>query len=168
MKKTIFAFLKRQTGFTLIELVVAMAIILILAGFVTLSLISEQNITSVNATVDTLVSSMASQQTKAMASKSEGLPTGQSFGVYFQSDRYTLFKGTTYSASDSANFTTILDGGIRFTNITFPNNTIVFLIISGEISEFVAGQNTITVRNTQGPETKTITVNKYGVVTNIN
>ena len=56
-----------------------MVIVTSLSGFISLSLVKEQNITSVNASVDTLVANMASQQTKAMVSKSEGLPIGHPY-----------------------------------------------------------------------------------------
>ncbi len=155
-----------QFGFTLIELVVVMGILLMLFGFASFSLVNVQRKTSVSSTADNLVSDMATQQTKAMLGA--GSSGGDSYGIYFQSDKYTLFKGTTYSASDPNNFTVSLDLGITFSNITFPASLLIFSSATGEINGFSAGQNTVTLHDTQGTKTETITVNRYGVVTSEN
>ncbi len=155
-----------QFGFTLVELVLVIGIFLTLFGFVSFNLVSVQRNTSVNSTADSLVSDMASQQAKAMTGA--GLSSGNSYGIYFQSDKYTLFKGTIYSASDPNNFTVALDSGITFSNVTFPSGSVIFSTRSGELSGFSNGQNTVTIHDTQGAKTETITVNRYGVVTSEN
>lgn len=155
-----------QSGFTLIELVVVMGIIFMLFGFVSFNLIGVQRKVSVNSTVDVLISDMASQQTKAMLGV--GLSSGNSYGIYFEDNKYTLFDGTIYSSSDPNNFTVSLSPGILFTNITFPSNSIVFSPRSGEMKDFSNGQNTITIFDSEGTKTETITINKYGVVSGQN
>ncbi len=156
-----------ESGFTLVELGIAFGIIALLSGFVTLNLVNVQKITSINSAIDTLVSDINSQQTKAMVGVGNN-GTGESFGIYFQSDRYILFTGTTYSGTNSSNFTIMLGSNIEFSNSTFPNNSLVFLHQSGELSGFTNGMNTINIQNTQGLNKKTVTVNRYGVITNIN
>ena len=160
--------MKKQRGFTLVELIIVMGIILMLSGFATINLVKQQNTTSVNSSVDVLVSDIKSQQTKAMAGVKGDLSNNISFGIYFQSDRYVLFRGTTFSSTDSANFTVFFDENIAFSDIKFPNNTIVFQVRSGEVSGFAPGGNTLTIQNVSGLEKKTVTVNRYGVVININ
>lgn len=150
-----------QSGFTLVELLVVMGILLTLFGFVSFNLVGVQRNTSVNSTVDTLFSDMASQQTKAMLGA--GLSSGNSYGIYFQPDKYTLFKGATYSSDPASYFTVSLDLGITFTN-TFPSSSIVFSSGTGQVSGFSNGQNTISIHDTQGTKTETITINRYGVV----
>lgn len=157
----------KQKGFTLIELVIIMGILLLLFGFVMVNLLQEENIVSVNASVDILISDISSQQTKAMVGKSDGISSGNSYGIYFESDRYTLFKGNTFSATDSANFTVILEENIVFNNVAFPNDMVVFSALSGEINGFSDGDNTITIANVQGQEIKTITLNRYGVLKSV-
>ncbi len=46
---------------------------------------------------------------------------------------------------------------------TFPNNQIVFQAGSGE----VAGPNTITITNPNGPTTTTLTINHYGTIESV-
>ena len=156
-----------ERGFTLVELGIVFAIIAFLLGFVTLNLGSVQKVTSINSVIDTLVSDMKSQQTKAMAGAGSS-GAGESYGIYFQSDRYILFTGITYSSTNSSNFTVMLGGGIEFVNSTFPDNSLVFLRQSGELNGFTDGMNTISIQNIQGLNKKTITVNRYGVITEIN
>ncbi len=156
-----------ERGFTLVELGIVFGIIALLSGFVTFNFVNVQKTTSINSVIDTLVSDMKSQQTKAMVG-SGGSGVGNSYGIYFQSDRYILFTGTTYSSTNSSNFTVMLGSNIEFVNSTFPNNSLVFLRQSGELNVFIDGMNTITIQNTQGLNKKTITVNQYGVVTKIN
>jgi len=155
-----------QSGLTLIELVVVMGILLMLFGFVSFNLVGVQRTTSVNSTGESLISDMSSQQTKAMLGA--GSSNGNSYGIYFQPDKYTLFKGTIYSVSDPNNFTVSLDSGSAFTNITFPSSSIIFSSGTGEISGFSSGQNTVSIQDIQGTKTITITVNRYGVVTSEN
>nr|MBI5455687.1 type II secretion system protein [Candidatus Levybacteria bacterium] len=155
-----------QFGFTLIELVVVMGILLMLFGFMSFNLVGVQRKTSLDSTVENLVSDMATQQTKAMLGV--GSSAGDSYGIYFQSDKYTLFKGTTYSASDPTNFIISLDSGITFSNINLPASSLIFSNRTGEISGFLAGQDTITIQDAQGVKTEKITVNRYGVVTGKN
>lgn len=158
----------KQKGFTLIELIIVMGIIMLLFGFIMVNLLQEQHIVSVNSSVDILISDISSQKTKAMLGKSDGVTSGNSYGIYFESDRYTLFKGNSFSASDPANFTVLLDKNIVFNSVTFPNNIVVFSVLSGEVNGFLDGNNTISIANSQATEIKTITINRYGVIKSIN
>lgn len=155
-----------ERGFTLVELGIVFGIIALLFGFVTFNLINVQKVTSINSVIDTLISDMKSQQTKAMAGAGNS-GAENSYGIYLQSDRYILFTGTTYSSTDSSNFTIMLESNIEFVNSTFPDNSLVFFHQSGELNGFIDGMNTIAIQNTQGLNKKTITVNRYGVVTKI-
>ncbi len=158
---------KRQSGYTLIELVIVMGIIVLLFGFTTINLGGVTRVTSVNETVDMLIADIRSQQTKAMTGSGDGT-SGSSYGIYFQTDQYTLFRGTTYSSQNSTNFTVELDQNLNFVNDTFPNSTLIFLQSSGEISGYSAVNSTITIENTAGNEQKTIRVNQLGTVDQIN
>lgn len=160
MKKTF----NSQSGFTLIELGIVFGIIALLFGFITLNLGNVQRTTSVNSAIDTLVSDIKSQQAKAMAGTGNS-GSGDSFGIYFQVDRYILFTGTTYSSTNSSNFSITLGSNLVFANSTFPNNSLVFLRQSGELNGFIDGMNTIDIQDVQGLNKKTITVNRYGAIT---
>ncbi|OGH06747.1 MAG: hypothetical protein A2171_01810 [Candidatus Levybacteria bacterium RBG_13_35_9] len=157
-----------NTGFTLTELVVAMAILFVISGFVTISLINQQRTASLNSSIDVLISDISSQQTKAMSGASDGLTSASNYGIYFLDDRYILFKGTSFLATDSANFTIMLDKDIEFANVGFSGNSIVFSARSGEILGFTAGSNVIAIHDVSSGEINTITINRYGVVESIN
>ncbi len=156
-----------ERGFTLVELGIVFGIIALLLGFATFNLANVQKVTSVNSAIDALVSDMKSQQTKAMNGTADS-GAGESFGIYFQSDRYILFTGIAYSSTNSSNFTIMLGSNIELANSTFPNNSLVFLHQSGELNGFIDGMNTIAIQNIQGLNKKTITVSRYGIVTKIN
>lgn len=157
----------KSAGFTLMEFIVVMAIIFMISGFVAISLVNQQRTTSLNSSIDILIVDMSSQQTKAMSGASDGSTSASNYGIYFLEDRYILFKGTNFLATDSANFTVMLDKEIEFSNITFPGNIIIFSSLSGEIMEFLDGSN-ITIQDSNSGEIKTVTINRYGVVESIN
>lgn len=149
-------------GFTLIELILSMAIFAILSGFVVITLIRPQTQASVVTTTTTMVSELRQQQIKAMVGETENASTAQTFGIYFEPNAYILFRGSTYSAGDTNNFRIPLDTNLTVVT-TFPSSQIIFSKRSGEIQNFVSGQNTITLTNSAGGEQKTITINRYGV-----
>ena len=144
-----------QKGFTLVELLVVMGIIATLIGLSTVSLLRTQHNATVSSAVDQLVSDLRVQQTKAMTGSKD--TTGNS-------NSYTLFQGIT-DPGDATNFAVNLEGITFTTNL--PSNIIVFARQSGRFSNYVSGTYTITVANSYGTEQKILTVNKYGVITNI-
>ena len=157
-----------QVGFTLPEVTIVTGIFLMLFGFIILNVINSQHHTSVSGDLQILIADMKSQQIKAMVGATEGRATSDVYGIHFGSTNYTLFHGTTYSATDSANFVVSLDQNLQFYNVTFPNANIVFSQGSGEVQGFTNGQNTITIEDSSGSTQKTITVNRFGVITSVN
>lgn len=155
-----------ESGFTLIELIVSISIIGILVGLATINLLNSRQRATVNSIVTLLGTDINQQQIKAMVGEANG-STITNKGIYFEPTRYTLFSGLQFDASDTANFTVSLDDAVQFTNITFPDNTLLFASISGEMVNFATASGTVTLTNTINNQQKTIMINRYGVITQI-
>lgn len=146
---------KLSIGFTIVELMVSMGILAVIFAISTINLSTIIPNTSQSTSFDTLLNDIKAQQTKAMSGNT-------SFGVHFESDKYTLFQGDTYVSGNSSNFDMAMDPTVRITNINFPGAQIVFLAGSGDISGFVAGNDNFSLSNTQTNLVTTIRINKYG------
>lgn len=157
-----------QNGFTFIELVVVIGILSTIVGLAVMNLGGLQRRADLQTSISSLISEIKQQQIKAMIGDTEGTGTQSTYGIYFQSDSYTTFRGSNYSAGATGNFTVNLGNTIEFSTINLPASQIIFDKGSGEIANFVAGTNTITIRNTTNNEQRTITINKYGVITQVN
>ena len=155
-------------GFTLIELIVVLAVLITLLAFTYPSLIGSQHRTTLTETINLLVQDLKDQQLKAMLGDLQGGSTMTNYGIYFQANQYVLFSGTTYVATASANFPVSLNASSSFTSIPFPNSQIVFSRGSGEVLNFSNNTYTLTITDSVENVTKNITVNKYGIVTQIN
>jgi type II secretory pathway pseudopilin PulG len=155
--------IRDSRGFTILELLLIMGITSLLLGIITINLVKVQHNTSISGAVDTLLADMKGQQIKAMSGASVNSASGDSYGVSFQGNKYVLFHGTT-DPNDSTDFSVPLDTSITVS--ISPSNPLVFSQLSGEVCSSTC-QYTITLTNTAGNETKIITVNRYGVVTNI-
>ncbi|MBI4097710.1 MAG: type II secretion system protein [Candidatus Levybacteria bacterium] len=157
---------KHQKGFTLIEVILVMSITAMLFGVIGYNMVRVQSTTSIQSSVDGLVSDLRFQQSKAMIGATEGRSSADSYGIYFLSDQYVLFHGNSYNSSEPTNFSVELPSNIEIANTTFPSNIIVFSALSGEISGFSPTGNTITLKVGNASDQATITLNRYGVVTN--
>ena len=157
-----------EAGFSLIEFLIVIGLFVFLTGLIVFNLSKAQQHTSIHEVLNSVIADIRNQQLKAMNGDTETRGINDSYGIYFQQNNYILFHGTVYSANDPANYTITLDSGMQFTNIKFPGSSLIFAKGSGEIIGFVNGSNTITVRNNNSNETKTITINEYGVVTGVN
>ena len=153
-----------QSGFTLLEISIVIAIIIIILSIIGINLFGAQRNASLTAAMTIFTSDVKGQQLKAMNGVTEGRSNADSYGIFFQTDRYTLFYGSSYSNSDPSNFIVKLEQNIIFSEINFPNNSIVFSQLSGEVVNFSPTQNSLTIKNTSGNEQKIITINKYGVI----
>ena len=156
-----------KKGFTIVEMTVVLGMIAVLISYSVINLTSVQHTVYVASTIDTLVSDLKQQQLKAMVGDTEGRGVNDYYGVNFETSQYDLFHGSSYTPSLS-NPVIPLTTSIQFTNVTFPQSRIVFNKGDGSIVGFTAGSNTVTVRNTVTNEQKTITINRYGVITQIN
>lgn len=148
-------------GFTLIEIVIVMAIFAMIITLSSVSLLTSQRQSLVSSTVDTFIADARHQQVRAMTSDSNG----NSFGIYFSSDgkSYTLFTGTSYTAGDSSNYQVTIPSSVSISAALLPI-TIVFNQKDGTIGSATS----IKFSNNYGPENKTIHFNTLGVIDQVN
>ena len=135
-----------------------------LVSLATINLIRPQAKASVDSTTAAITAEIKQQQIKAMSGDAESGSTPSPFGLHFESNRYVVFKGGSYSLSDPSNFVVDLDSNLSLTSITLPSGNLVFNRRSGEVAGFVNGSNSFVVADTQSGEQKTITVNRYGAI----
>ncbi|MDE2025409.1 MAG: type II secretion system protein [Patescibacteria group bacterium] len=155
-------------GFTIVELLVVIGIIATLFGLATINLLKTQHNASVTAATDQLMSDIRVQQTKAMSGTEDVSGNENSYGIYFppaSPGTYILFRGTIYSSSDTSNFP-VSPTAITFSN-NLPNHSLIFNQESGEFNGYVTGPYTIGIVNAYGTEGRTITVNRYGIISKI-
>ncbi len=158
---------KRERGFTLIEVIVIMGIMVILIGLATINLLSAQHKASLSSTVDIFMADLKEQQVKAMVGDTEGRSAVDAYGMRFATTGYTLFHGPNYKSGDSTNYTPDFPTTIQISS-TIPTAQIVFASGSGEFTNFTQGTNTVIFTDTTTNEQRIVSVNRYGVVVGIN
>lgn len=131
-----------RKGFTLIELIIIMGMVAGLTAVITVNLTGSRKRVGVMATVETLTADLRGAQMRAMAGDG-------SQEIVFAGNSYTL---------NPEGFEITLDPEISIA-ATYSQNKIDFAARSGETA---AG--TITITDTTGGVTKTLTVNEYGTI----
>ena len=157
-----------QKGFTFPELIVVIGIITTIFAFSVANLSNTQQRTYLSSNITTIISDIKQQQLKAMNGDTDGSGTISDYGIYFETNKYTIFRGTTYSASDVRNYTISLESNIQFKDVTFPSSQLVFQKGSGEVNGYTTNTDTFTLWNTITQEEKIITINRYGAIVNVN
>lgn len=150
--------MRNTKGFTLIELMLIMGLFAALVAIVYINASRPQISSSLNTTVSVLISDIRHQQLKSITGDS-----ATTHGIYFETNKYTLFKGASYNPSDPDNFTVNLTSGLEFSEIGFPGNTLVFGK-DGSYSGYTGSNVSVTVFHSAGDQ-KVVTINKYGVPT---
>lgn len=160
--------MKKQSGFTLMEVIVVMGILAVLFRLSTVNLLGLERRPKLTATMEILVSDLQSQQLKAMQKEGAGGSSAANYGIHFETGRYILFGGTSYNPLDAANVPITLPEAIQIASVTFPSGSVVFASGSGEVVGFISGSNAITLLQTQNQEQETLKLNRYGVTINLN
>ncbi|MDO8488172.1 MAG: type II secretion system protein [bacterium] len=156
-----------RKGFTLPELVIVIAVMLVLIALVTTNLLRPQHRASTTSAMVTLIGDLKQQQLKAMLGNTEGGTTAGSFGVFIDNGQYVLFHGSTYAANDTTNFAVVLDTPLAIST-SLLNSQLVFAPGSGEVVGWQTGSDTISLTHSESKETSTLTINAYGTVAQIN
>ena len=133
----------------------SLAILILIFAIITINISPLPSNALQSSALDVLMSDIRSQQSLAMSNDS-------SYGIHFESSSYTLFTGGTYAQGSASNFVVNLDGGIGFTNVTFPNSQIIFLPGSGDISDYSAGSDSFTLASSVTNKSSFVRIDKYG------
>ena len=140
-----------QRGFTLVEMMITVMVIAVVLGFSFPVYISYQNKNNLNLTTTNIVSMLRRAQTY-----SRGVYGDSTWGVAFQTDAVTLYKGANYASRDTAyDEVSTVSGNISRTGlgeVNFAKSTAV---------PSVTGTITLT---TSENDSTTITLNAEGMV----
>jgi len=148
----------RESGFTIIELLVVLMIAAILFSLSTINLGKAQTGASLSSTTNTLLADLKNQQILSMSGDIGSNTTAQQHGIYLTSNNYTLFAGSSYSSSDPNNYTEVTNNVAIST--TFPSSTVIFNKGDGSVASFSSTNNTITL--SENGDSQTITINRFG------
>ena len=156
---TSFSYYTHKTGFSLLQLVIAVAIVTALSVIIFSSTGTAKTNQLLKNETEGVVAVIKEAQEKTLSGEGDS-----QYGVHIQSDKVVLFTGSSYSSSASSNRAFTLDSTVTITSISLAGggSDIVFSQLSGETSQY----GTFVIKNistTNGQ--KTITVSKLGLVT---
>jgi len=145
-----------QRGYTLIELLIVIAIILVLVVVSVQGFIAYTRSTGPQAAARTVLGSLEEAHARTLASEND-----TEYGVHIDSDAVTVFSGTSYTAGHADNDVRTLPARTEVSaySLTGGVDDIVFERLTGETQ--VTG--TITVSRIGGTESRTITVHASGL-----
>lgn len=160
--------LNNTRGFSLIELILVIALLSIILGITTVTLFRPVAKANLNTVSTNIFSLLREAQNQAINTDTSGDPQSNEYGIHFETDSYTLFKGSTYISSDSSNFVVTTKNNISISpSLPCPSppedcNNVVFEKISGEVLGFDPTKNTVCVTETGTNKQVLLNVNFVG------
>ncbi len=138
---------KGQVGFTLIETVVALGISAVILT-ISFSFLNSNNERSKISTFEEQIISLINEaRNKAMSSDTQGDLLTSPYGLHFENQKLTLFRGSSYEVLDNENFVTNFPEATLSTNLPCPSpldcNNLHFAPLSGELSNYDASFNSV-------------------------
>lgn len=151
-------------GFTLVEIIVIMGLLIIIFGLGLRSFSAIEKEDRLQSWIEQVVSSLSSARLQAISGASLSSDQSLPFGVHFSAEEFVLFPGDNYHPSDSRNLANQLPNSLYFETLDLPpGNNIVFQKITGEVSNFDPLHCQLVLREKNSNRRRTITVNKLGV-----
>ncbi|MEK7135100.1 MAG: type II secretion system protein [Patescibacteria group bacterium] len=145
-----------QKGFTVIEIIIVLAIGALLTGFVALSFSKINEHEALNTNADLIVSILNEARSMTLSSVGD---TG--YGVHFDIDQVVLFRGAVYSSGSATNVPTTLNSRVAMRNISFGGGSnVIFSRLTGATAQ--AGTLQVYLKSATTTY-KTISVSAIGV-----
>ncbi len=147
-----------KLGFTLIETLIVVAIAGLIAAFTSPFLGPVQDERQLDSSLDLIIEALDDAQDKAVNADFDS-----NFGVYFESDRFVVFRGDLYDPNDEYNLETVLPPTISIYDIDLlgSGNMVVFQKFTGT----TGNTGMLKVRVTDiGTKWRSVCVNSQGVV----
>lgn len=151
-----------SAGFTLVELMVVLAMVTVIVSLSSVNLTGLISDTSFDESLELIISDIRRQQFRAITGEEQ--QNSSRFGIHFEQTKYVLFSGDTYNPANPNNHHVSLPRNIVFESVTLPNSTIIFTEQSGEVTSYSAATDSLTIRHTSSNETKQLEFNSLGVV----
>lgn len=154
----------KKTGFTLVEILFSMVILGILFSLIVSNLTNVIPRALTRSAAEIVIADLREQQMKAMMGYESITGGASDYGVYFETDRYILFTGSSYQADHAENYSVELQTGLSFDPMTIPDSSIVYAHGSGENLNYSVDSHLITISNHSTGEQSTISINQLGVL----
>lgn len=149
------------------ELIVVMAIVAILVSFIFVDILGSQRKASISSAVTLLISDLKLAQIRAMGGENGGDDAASPSGIFFDTSSYTIFSGPTFQVTDENNVKVQLESSLILTT-NLAGEKLLFASGSGEVDGWATGADSVTIRNLTSNESRTMIINRFGVVTSVN
>ncbi len=154
-----------RSGVSLIEVIIVFGLFLLLIGLGTVSTGRITQQVSLQSVTDQLLGEIGNQQQQAMTGYDRAGNSNEPHGVRFEPDRYILFAGNTYSASDPDNVVVDLPQTLGFSTIDLPDQQLVFATGSGQLANYDGAHNSVVLTDQVTGNTKSFEWNTLGILT---
>jgi len=158
MPKTENHNIKAFRGVTLLELLIGISVIIILAALGIGAFSNFRENSNLNSAPESGGALLAEARSKTLSSEDDS-----QYGVHFETNEMTFFKGASYSASDPDNDTVVLPRGIEMSAISLNGGgvDVLFERLTGKTDQY----GTITFRIiSDTSKTRTITILNSGSI----
>lgn len=144
-------------GFTLLEFMIALSILAILTAIIFTSVSSFRSGKALQVVAEEILSLLDEGRGNTLSAKDS-----YAYGVHFDSDSATLFRGASYSSSDSTNKKVDVDGAVEISSISLAGGgqDVLFQKLTGKTNQ----SGTVTIRlKSDNSKTKRIAIEVSGV-----
>jgi prepilin-type N-terminal cleavage/methylation domain-containing protein len=155
---------EQSRGFTLVEVIVAAAILIILFFVTTQSLFRGSRVTSLSEVTNQLVRDLRETQIRAMQGQTSSGGGLLDRSIRFDSNQYIVFPGSVYDPDNPDNYAVILPETIQVSDVSFADDAIIFARGSGDVRNYVSGADTLVITDSGLGASATVRVNNRGVV----
>lgn len=149
--------IRKQKGFSLIEVLAVMAIGAVLIGLATTYYSNSQVRTDIHSQASNLVHYLRLSQSAAISGQDNA-----NHGIHFDENGYTVFVGTEYDEEETSNVVKNLDGTLFFSEINLNGGgyDVIFEKGTGE----TLNHGTITISSSAITKEIVITINSIGTI----